>query len=102
MAKVSKCRAVNPISSKKIRKSKNRTAKDKLNHAELSLHYDDPLCYRVELNATLKDISFALDITDSKEMKRMVALQLASVALVEMGLPTIQEILEKYYPEAFL
>ena len=100
MFKTTKCMEINQ--SKKIRKSKKRTVKDTLDHAELSLHYEEPVSYNVNLNATLKDISFALDITDSKEMKRMVALQLASVALVEMGLPTIQEILEEHYPEAFL
>ncbi len=98
MAKVSKCTAVKG----KLKKSKKRTAKDKLHNAEVSLHYEEPVSYNVSINATLKDITFALDITDTKEMRRMVALQLASVALVEMGLPTVQEMLEEHYPEAFL
>ena len=84
------------------KKSKKRSPKDKITSVEISLDYDDPIKYNINLQAQTTDVNFDCEGPNKKDLAEVVALELASIVLVKQGLPTIQEMLETHYPESQL
>ena len=83
--------------------SKKLKNKNRIVNAELSLDYEKDLRYHISINATVAKLDTDYSsAADKKELQNMIALSIASIALTDMGLPTIQEILELHYPEALL
>ncbi len=77
--------------------------KDHIVNAELTLDYEKHLKFHVSVNAVIEKLDPAyVTASNKKDLQNIIALSIASIALNDMGLPTIHEILEKHYPEALL
>ncbi len=76
---------------------------DKIVAAEFNLDYDNTMKFNLSITAVTDKLDPTyVNATNKKELQNIIALQIASIALIDMGLPAIQEILEKHYPEALL
>ncbi len=83
--------------------SKEIEIKNKIVNSELNLDYDKAMKFNISVQAVVNKLDEKItSAADKQELQNMIALNIASIALNDMGLPSIHEILETHYPEALL
>jgi hypothetical protein len=68
---------------------------------EVSLCYDEPIRYEIQLHSEATNVDFTKQNSKSKIMDAFI-LESASSILQSRGLPSLEEILTQHYPESQL